>query len=117
MIEETPEDLKKKKKEELLEYIEQLRPHQTTIIHMDKPVRSELHPTMKPVELMAELIKNSSRKGEAVLDSFGGSGSTLMACEQLERRCYTCELNPLYIDVIIERWEKFTGKKAVKLNE
>lgn len=117
MIEEAPEDLKKKKKEELLEYIEQLRSQQTTIIHMDKPVRSELHPTMKPVELMAELIKNSSRKGEAVLDSFGGSGSTLMACEQLERRCYTCELNPLYIDVIIERWEKFTGKKAVKLNE
>ena len=117
VIEEAPEDLKKKKKEELLEYIEQLRPQQTTIIHMDKPVRSELHPTMKPVELMAELIKNSSRKGEAVLDSFGGSGSTLMACEQLERRCYTCELNPLYIDVIIERWEKFTGKKAVKLNE
>ena len=70
---------------------------------------------MKPVKLMARLIQNSSKPGETVLDIFGGSGSTLMACEQLQRSCYTMELDPKYIDVIIKRWEDFTGKKAVKI--
>lgn len=75
------------------------------------------HTTPKPVELICEALKNSSRKGEAVLDLFGGSGSTLIACEQLNRKCYMCELDPGYIDVIISRWEEFTGQKAVKLSE
>ena len=74
------------------------------------------HPTMKPLKLMGKLIKNSSRKNDIVLDVFGGSGSTLMAAEQLGRRCRMIELNPKYVDVIINRWERETGQKAVLLN-
>lgn len=87
----------------------------TTIIDCKKPNRNGEHPTMKPIELMAECIKNSSRKFENVLDLFGGSGSTLIACEQLERRCYTMELDPHYCDVIISRWEKLTGNVALRI--
>lgn len=67
---------------------------------------------MKPVKLMARLIKNSTRQGETVLDVFGGSGTTLIACEQLNRTCWMMELDPHYADVIIARWEKLTGEKA-----
>jgi DNA modification methylase len=74
-----------------------------------------VHPTQKPVFLPAEAINNSSQEGDAVLDLFGGSGSTLIACEQLNRQCFMMELDPKYIDVIINRWETFTGKKAVKI--
>lgn len=70
---------------------------------------------MKPIRLLAKLIQNSSNKDNIVLDLFGGSGSTMIACEQLDRVCYMMELEPKYVDVIIERWETFTGKKAVKL--
>ena len=73
------------------------------------------HPTQKPVELSARAIRNSSKPNESVVDLFGGSGSTLISCEQLIRQCYMMELDPRYIDVIIARWEKFTGKKAEKL--
>lgn len=72
-----------------------------------------VHPTQKPIELSSIAIKNTTLKNDNVLDVFGGSGSTLIACEQLNRNCYMMELDPKYIDVIIERWEKFTGKKAV----
>ena len=72
---------------------------------------------MKPVRLIAKLIGNSSREGEIVLDIFGGSGTTMIAAEQLNRRCYMMELDPHYADVIIERWEKFTGEKAVRIKE
>jgi DNA modification methylase len=72
---------------------------------------------MKPVRLIAKLIGNSSREGEIVLDTFGGSGTTMIACEQLNRICYMMELDPHYADVIIERWEKFTGQKAIKIKE
>lgn len=85
---------------------------QSTVIFEDKPTRNDIHPTMKPVELMARLIKNSSQCEWLVLDLFGGSGSTLIACEQTGRKCYTMELDPIYCDVIIERWEKLTGLKA-----
>ena len=71
---------------------------------------------MKPIALMGRLIKNSSREKEIVFDGFGGSGSTLIACEQLKRKCYMMELDPAYVDVIIERWEKFTGETAKKIN-
>lgn len=74
-----------------------------------------LHPTQKPIEVPAKAIKNSSQKNENILDLFGGSGSTLIACEQLNRKCYMMELDPHYIDVIIQRWENFTGKKAIKI--
>ena len=84
----------------------------TTVIDEDKPLRSEDHPTMKPLKLMGRLIRNSTRPGEIVLDLFGGSGSTLMAAEQLGRVCYMVELDPCYIDVIIKRWEEYTGEKA-----
>jgi len=76
----------------------------------------DLHPTMKPLELISNKIRISSNENGIVLDIFGGSGSTLIACEQLNRKCYMMELDPHYIDVIIQRWENFTGEKAVKIN-
>jgi DNA modification methylase len=85
---------------------------QTTIIKYDRPTKSKLHPTMKPVGLMEYLVKNSSKQEDIILDSFLGSGSTLIACEKLDRICYGVELDPIYCDVIIKRWENFTGKKA-----
>lgn len=90
--------------------------HEVSVICEDKPQKSDLHPTMKPIKLLARLITNSSKQDEAVMDLFGGSGSTLIACEQLHRRCYMMELDPHYCDVIIQRWEDLTGKKAVQLN-
>lgn len=87
----------------------------TTLLEFKKPQKSNEHPTMKPIDLMGECIKNSSRKNENVLDLFGGSGSTLIACEQLERNCFTMELDPHYCDVILSRWEKLTGKVALKI--
>lgn len=74
------------------------------------------HPTMKPLELIGNELKISSNENSNVVDLFGGSGSTLIACEQLNRKCYMMELDPHYVDVIIQRWENFTGKKAIKLN-
>lgn len=85
---------------------------ETTIVRENKPKANDLHPTMKPVKLIGRLVMNSSMKGENVLDCFGGSGSTLIACEQLMRPCYMMELDPRYVDVIIDRWEKLTGGKA-----
>lgn len=85
---------------------------QSTILEYDKPQRNELHPTMKPVDMLCQLIKNSSEENQVILDLFGGSGSTLIACEQMNRTCYTMELDPKYCDVIIKRWEALTGLKA-----
>ena len=90
---------------------------QTTVLEFDKPARNAEHPTMKPVPLMAYEIRNSSRVGDTVLDSFGGSGSTLMACEQTGRKCVTMELDPHYCDVILKRWEDYTGNKAERVSE
>ena len=78
--------------------------------------KKRLHPTQKPLELCNWFITRYSEDNSNILDLFGGSGSTLIACEQLNRNCYMMELDPKYVDVIIERWENFTGKKAVKLN-
>nr|DAJ25423.1 MAG TPA: adenine specific DNA methyltransferase [Caudoviricetes sp.] len=89
----------------------------TTIMDFKKPQRNDLHPTMKPVELIAFQITNSSRENEIVLDLFGGSGTTLMACEQTKRQCRIMEYDPKYVDVIIKRWEAFTGKKAIKISD
>jgi site-specific DNA-methyltransferase (adenine-specific) len=74
-----------------------------------------VHPTQKPVGMLSMILQDFSEKNDIVLDCFGGSGSTLIACEQLERRCYMIELDPHYCDVIVARWEKFTGKQAVKM--
>lgn len=79
---------------------------------VNKPVRNELHPTMKPVELVERAVNNSSKSRDIVLDCFGGSGTTLIACEKLNRQCRMIELDPKYADVIVKRWEEFTGKKA-----
>lgn len=89
---------------------------QTTIIDFDKPQRNGEHPTMKPVGLFDYQILNNTKGGDIVLDLFGGSGTTIMACEQNGRNGYLMELDPRYVDVIIRRWEEFTGETAVKLN-
>ena len=89
---------------------------QTTVIDIDRPTRNSLHPTMKPIPLFDYLIKNSSKKGDVILDLFMGSGTTLMACEQNDRVSYGMEFDPRYVDVIVERWEQFTGEKAVRID-
>ena len=88
----------------------------TTVINENKPTIDADHPTMKPVKLFGLLVLNSSKKDDIVLDTFGGSGTTLIACEQLGRKARIMELTPHYCDVIIARWEKLTGEKAEKIN-
>lgn len=85
---------------------------QTSVLEANKPNSSSLHPTMKPVELLTKLLLNSTKKDMIVYDPFLGSGSTLIACEQTNRICYGMEIDPAYVDVIVKRWENFTGKKA-----
>lgn len=82
----------------------------------DKPRKCDLHPTMKPIPLVCNAINNSSEKNDIVLDAFGGSGTTLIACEQTNRKARVMEYDPKYVDVIIQRWENLTGKKAVKIS-
>lgn len=110
-------DINSMKKHELKELCARLLQTNipTTVIDERKPSVNAEHPTMKPVRLMGRLISNSSRPGEIVLDTFGGSGTTLIACEQLRRKCRMVELDPHYCDVIIARWEKLTGGKAVRI--
>ena len=112
-------DLDKYTKDELKELVEEILADKlpTTVIHEDKPQKNDVHPTMKPIKLISRLVKNSSRQGENVIDFFGGSGSTLISCEHLGRNCYTIELDPKYVDVIIDRWETLTGETAVKIIE
>lgn len=86
---------------------------QSTILEFDRQKQSTLHPTMKPIDLIAKLIKNSSKENDIILDLFGGSGSTIIAAEQLNRNCYTMELDPKYCDVIVKRWETLTNKEAI----
>lgn len=112
--------LKTRNKQALLKYIDELSlgvydSHfiDSSIIYEDKPVRNKEHPTMKPVKLLMRNIENSSKAGDYVLDLFAGSGSTLIACEQLGRICHTMELDPKYCDVVIRRYEELTGNKAV----
>ena len=76
---------------------------------------NRVHPTQKPVRMLGEILKDFTSEGDIVVDVFGGSGSTLIACEQLNRKCYMCELDERYCDVIVQRWENFTGQKAVLL--
>ena len=77
-------------------------------MEFNKPKHNDVHPTMKPVEMLIYLLKNSSERGNTVIDTFGGSGSTLIACEQTGRKCRTMELDPKYTDVIRRRWAEFT---------
>lgn len=114
VIEDSSVKLSTMKKDELIALCEKLMDMDKagTVLRAGKPNSADLHPTVKPQELIAPLILNSSKKGWNVLDLFGGSGSTLIACEQTGRRCYTMELDPRYCDVIVQRWETFTGQKA-----
>lgn len=88
---------------------------QTTVLDFNKPQRNGEHPTMKPVDLIEYQVKNSSKRGQAVLDLFGGSGTTMIACENLGRDAYLTELDPKYVDVIVKRWQAHTGKDAVHI--
>jgi DNA modification methylase len=88
----------------------------TDIWRFNKPTISAEHPTMKPVELVSEAIINSSQENDIVLDPFLGSGSTLIACEKTNRICRGIELDPKYMDVIIQRYENYAGNKAIKIN-
>lgn len=87
---------------------------QSTVLEFDKPTRNDVHPTMKPVELFRYLIENSPKKGDVVFDSFGGSGTTLIACEHLKRKAFLMELDNRYVDVIVKRWQDETGQEAVR---
>jgi len=91
----------------------QVRPLEPTVLWIDRPARSAEHPTMKPVELIARMLRNSTTPGDIVLDLFGGSGSTLICCETFERAARLCELDPRFVDVIVRRWQEFTGNEAV----
>lgn len=117
VIEDAGVDYRKLKKDELLKLVLQLTDVSVpnTVIYEDKPTKNDIHPTMKPVKLMARLIKNSTKQGQLVLDLFGGSGSTLIACEQINRKCFTMEYDPKYCDAILDRWEKLTGEEAERL--
>ncbi len=81
---------------------------------IDKPVKNDLHPNMKPVALVEKAIRNSSKNKTIILDSFGGSGTTLIACEKTGRRARMIELDPKYVDVIVRRWQEYTGNQAVR---
>lgn len=117
VIEDAGVDYRKLKKDELLKLVLQLTDVSipNTVIYEDKPTKNDIHPTMKPVKLMARLTKNSTKPEQLVLDLFGGSGSTLIACEQINRKCFTMEYDPKYCDAILDRWEKLTGEEAERI--
>lgn len=108
--------MSEKEKDDYIKELEAYISDGTTTLMYDKPLKSEYHPTTKPVKLIAEQVSRSSRIGESVMDLFGGSGTTLLACEELNRRCYMMEYEPKYVDIIIQRWEEMTGYEAVKVN-
>lgn len=85
---------------------------QSTVLEFDKPIRNAEHPTMKPIDLLVYLIKNSSKENDLIVDLFAGSGSSIIAAEETKRICYTMELDPKYCDVVVKRWETLTGQKA-----
>lgn len=111
-------DQLRKEYDQLRAYFDNTHDNMNNVWHFDRAGKEERehtggHATPKPIALCSRAIKSSSREGESVLDVFGGSGSTLIACEQLNRKCYMVELDPHYCDVILQRWETFTGRKAV----
>lgn len=118
LLQEEEPDFKAMKRQELVAYIDSFcrqYQNQTTIHYENKPARNSLHPTMKPIPLIGRLMNNSSRPGWNVGDFFGGSGSTLMAAEQLGRSAFLMELDERNCDVIIQRWEAYTGETAKRL--
>lgn len=116
VIDDEP-DIKAMDKAELTNYIRTLRNAlNTSVIREDKPKSSDDHPTMKPVALITHMLKNSSARGDRVLDLFGGSGSTLIAAERTGRKAYLSEMDPRYCDVIVKRWEEYTGGTATRID-
>lgn len=116
-ISEQKESLDSLNQDQLKEIIEKINEEMSTVNHAAKPNVSDLHPTTKPISIIKKHIRNSSREGDVVLDLFGGSGTTLMACEEMGRVCHTMEYDPRFCDVIIKRWESETGRKAKKNKE
>ena len=117
VIEEDEQNLKEMTKSELISYIKTMQDTSpTTVFYEDKPVRNDIHPTMKPLKLIARCVLNSSKKGDKILDSFNGGGSTLMVCERSERIGYAMELDPVYVERTIKRWEEETGLTAEKVS-
>ena len=109
-------ELTKMKKAELIKILMDLQEKQSIWEIKKDNANDYEHPTQKPVALAARAIRHTTERGDTVLDCFGGSGSTLMACEQMQRKCRVMELEPKYCDVIIKRWETLTGEKAVLIN-
>lgn len=109
---ESENDIRAMKKQDLVDLLLEIA-ETSSVIREPRPRRNAEHPTMKPVPLVARLVANSTKRGDLVLDPFGGSGSTLIACEQMNRRCYTVEYDPRYADVILNRWEQLTGQTAI----
>jgi len=106
-------DIDKMKKDEMVAMLKQIKEQMpTTIVRHDRPTKSDLHPTMKPVSLVQRMVEWSSMDGWIVLDLFGGSGSTLIACQKANRKARLMELDPKFVDVIVKRWQDFTGKIA-----
>lgn len=113
IIEEELKNIEEMTKEDMKNILIKIREElPTTVFNENKPLKSEDHPTMKPIPLIGKQILNSTRRGDIVLDLFGGSGTTLIACEQIGRRCRIVEFEPQYVDVIIKRWEEQTNLKA-----
>lgn len=109
------ENLKTMSKKELIHYVRELESKvRTTVIEEQKPTKNDIHPTMKPIRLLSRLIANSSRKNWNIVDLFGGSGSTLVTCEQMERRAFLMEYDPKYTDVIVKRYHSM-GKEDIVL--
>lgn len=102
-------DFKSMKKDELIQRLEDIYSLKNSVLNHDKPAKNELHPTMKPISLLADLLKNSSHPGQNVLDPFGGSGSTLVACDELRRVAFLNELDETYVDVIVKRYINLKG--------
>lgn len=111
-------EIKKMKKEQLVSLLQDMLSPKTpqSIIHCDKPSKNDVHPTMKPIKLLAPLIENSSQKGEIVADGFLGSGSTMVTAHQLKRRCYGLELDPKYCQVIVDRMRALDPDIVIKRN-
>jgi len=108
------DDIDRITKEQAIDRLKQLAQF-STAVYEDKPVRNDLHPTMKPVELFKKQIRNSSRPHDLVLDLFAGSGTAIIAAEDMERRCYSMEYDPIYAEAIIQRWEEKTGQIAKRI--
>lgn len=113
----TPKEMLQMSKQEIIEIVNDLRNQKNTdVLRVKKPTKSELHPTTKPVKIIQPLVLNSSREGDIVYDPFSGSGATLITCEKLGRQCRAMELDPIYAETILRRWEEYTGLQATKLN-